>query len=122
MIAASTDVGGICMFNKQKAVISVLMFEDKDAGVWSAQCLEYDVAAQARTLSDLFYEFERAIVGHIVVSVELGMVPFEKIKPAPKKFWTLFEASIIHVDREPSPYRLPNLEPRPTMRVAVSAC
>jgi len=39
--------------------ISVLMMQDD--GVWTAQCLEFDIVAQAKSLNDLQYELERTI-------------------------------------------------------------
>jgi hypothetical protein len=63
-------------------------------GEWlSAQCLEYDIATQARTLDDLTYELQRLIVGHIVTSRKLNKEPFEGLSRAPQKFWDMFERS-----------------------------
>jgi hypothetical protein len=61
----------------------------------SAQCLEYDIATQARTLPDLWYELQRIIVGHIATSLKLGKEPFAGVPPAPKKYWRMFERSKI---------------------------
>jgi len=69
--------------------ISAILFEEGEW--WSAQCLEYDVAAQAKTLSDLLYELERVLVSHLCVAEELGRKPFEGLEPAPKKFWDLYQ-------------------------------
>jgi hypothetical protein len=72
--------------------VRAVLIQEVD-GRWSAQCLEYDIAAQAKTLAELRYELEKALVGHMVVSVELGMKPFESLGPAPQRFWDMFEAA-----------------------------
>ena len=50
---------------------------------WVAQCLEYDVAVQARTLDDVKYELQKTLVSHIVLSLVNNEVPFAEIPPAP---------------------------------------
>ena len=75
----------------------VLFFERE--GSWSAQCLERDIAAQARTLEDLYDEVERVLAAHIVVAEELGQEPFMGIGPAPEKYWDIFKRSHLRVTR-----------------------
>lgn len=86
--------------------ISVIAFQDGDG--WTAQCLEYDIAAQAKTLSDLRYELDRVVMSHIAVSDELGQEPFVGLDPAPQKFWTMYEDAKLRVEREDLPFRLPD--------------
>jgi hypothetical protein len=62
-----------------------------DGEQWSAQCLDYDLAAQARTPEGLCDEIVRAIAVHVAASSQLGCVPFEGFKPAPRRFWELYE-------------------------------
>lgn len=57
--------------------ISVLIVEQE--GILSAQCLEYDIAVQAKTLPDLYYELERTLTGHFVVSAHIGLPPFSQL-------------------------------------------
>jgi hypothetical protein len=92
---------------KVSGKITAIVFYDKDTCSWFAQCLEYDIATQAGTLHDLNYELERAIMGHIVVSREHGLEPFDCLPPAPAKYWKLFEQADIQLRAKPSPYRLP---------------
>lgn len=81
--------------------IRVLLFEDKTQGSgWSAQCLDYDLAAQAKTLGDLIYEVHRVLVGHVVTSKELGMEPFANLGVAPPVYWQLFDRAKITLVRE----------------------
>lgn len=88
-------------------------------GEWvAAQCLEYDVATQARTLDDLVHEVQRIIVGHIATSRKLHKPPFDGVPKAPQKFWDMFERSKIPL---PAPKAAFNLSVRlkPQLRVAV---
>ena len=90
-------------------------------GKWlSAQCLEYDIATQARTLDDLAYELQR-IICHIATSRTLNKEPFEGLPKAPQKFWDMFERSRLPLSTPrvafKSSFRLKI--PLPELRVAV---
>jgi hypothetical protein len=63
----------------------------EEGGSWSAQCLDYDIAAQAKTLLDLHDELGRVLAAHIAASIELGREPFSSVNPAPQRFWELYE-------------------------------
>ncbi|MBM4441344.1 MAG: hypothetical protein FJ027_13080 [Candidatus Rokubacteria bacterium] len=69
-----------------------VIFKSGDA--WIGQCLEHDIAAQATTAKELTYQLERAVVGHIVIAHENGMTPFENVKPAPSRYWKMFEQGL----------------------------
>lgn len=101
--------------------IRAVLFEE--GGAWSAQFLDYDIAAQARTLLDLQEEIVRVLVVHLAASAQLGREPFAGIKEAPRKFWDLFEAGL-RVESRPVPFKLekgPELPPiRPELRIARS--
>lgn len=103
--------------------ISVVIFEEKfeDNCSWVAQCLEYDIATQAKSLKDLYYEIERILIGHMVVSAELGVKPFDNIPAAPQEFWDRYEGSKLRVEGDRLPFRLPNTVafplPIPELRV-----
>jgi hypothetical protein len=63
-------------------------------GDWlCAQCLEYDLLAQAKDLPKLFKALERLIVGHIAVRLRHGQQPFRDLRRAPAKYWSLFRRS-----------------------------
>ncbi len=86
--------------------VSAILFEEGDW--WSAQCLEYDIAAQAKTLSDLVYELERVLVSHLCLAEELGRKPFEGLEPAPQRFWDLYEKAHARIETDNVPFRLPH--------------
>ena len=58
-------------------------------GIWFAQCVEYDIAAQAKTFDDVIYEIERTIHAQILIDSEAGCEPFSDVPPAPKEFWEI---------------------------------
>lgn len=82
--------------NQSAYQISAILFEDGDW--WSAQCLEYDIATQAKTLSDLLYELERVLISHLCIAAELGRKPFEGLEPAPYKFWDLYQKARAQIE------------------------
>lgn len=101
-----------------KFTISVLAFQEGEW--WSAQCLQYDIAAQAKTLPDLFYELERTLMGYFLIAAESGQDPFTDIGAAPQKFWDVFEQSPIRLEQTGAPFRLPQSLPlgfQPDIRV-----
>jgi len=100
--------------------IRAVLFEE--GGAWSAQCLDYDIAAQAETLLDLHDELTRVLVSHVAASIQLGQEPFSAFKPAPQKFWDLYESGL-RLESKPVPFTLAKaqLPPiKPEMRVARS--
>ena len=101
--------------------LRVLLIEE-DNGYWSAQCLDYDIVAQGRTLTQLRYEFEKTFIGYLALSEAEDEDLLEKIGPAPREFWELYEQSDMNlsvekalVDRVP-PMKRP--VPKPHFRVA----
>ena len=100
--------------------VRVVVFREGDW--WVGQCLEYDIAAQAKTLSDLHYEFGRLLVGHYALATERGRPPFEDVPPAPERYWKLFDQAKSRLDREPVLFRVPtsllDLIPTPDLRIA----
>jgi len=76
---------------RRRYVIRAVVFQE---GEWlCAQCLEYDLAAQAKSLRQLFKALERLIAGHIAVRLRHKQQPFRDLPRAPKKYWTLFRRS-----------------------------
>ncbi len=68
----------------------VVLIEHPDSGWCSAQCLEYDIAVQARGVNNVLLELDRVLKGHIAISKKMKIAPFENLPKAPKKFWDLF--------------------------------
>ncbi len=64
------------------------MFREKDR--WVAQCLDIDIAVQAKAEGDLPYELGLTLVGRILAADKLGIDPFEGLPRAPKRYWDMF--------------------------------
>lgn len=69
--------------------IRVIYLRENDT--WVAQCLEYDVAAQGKTLSEVEDAFRKTITGQIILDLRKGREPFEGIRPAPRAYWQKFD-------------------------------
>jgi len=101
--------------------VRVVLFEE--AGAWSAQCLDFDIAAQAEKLLDVQDELVRVLAVHVAASRQLGREPFEGIAPAPLRFWGLHENGL-RIACKPVTYSLdsgPQLPAiQPDLRIAQS--
>lgn len=78
----------------------------RDGDWYSAQCLEYDIAVQAKTMRGLAEEINRALDAHIILAKQAGREPFDDLEQAPKKFWVLYDQATALVelkDVKPSP-------------------
>ncbi len=91
---------------KSPLTLSVLLLQEGEW--WSAQCLEYDIAAKAKTLPELRDELQRVLLLHVVLALEDGREPFGGIRPAPKKYWDMFAAAKLRVEGDELPLRLPD--------------
>ena len=81
---------------KDERKIHVVVFRN---GEWLiAQCLEYDIATQARELRDLLYEVERILSAHIVVADLDGSEPFANLPKAPRRFWQMYRDAIARLE------------------------
>jgi hypothetical protein len=78
--------------------IRAILFED--SGWWCAQCLEYDIAAQAKTVPALHDELERVLRSQIAVSLELGREPFEGLPRAPQRFFDMYQSARFRIEQD----------------------
>lgn len=85
--------------------IRAVVFHSGDHYV--AQCLEYDIATQAKTIKKLVYEVQRILVAHIMCSAEH---PFEGLPEAPRRFWDLYEEEAVDLN-PPKSAEFPDLSP-----------
>lgn len=100
--------------------ISVVLFE-REPGHWVAQCLEYDIGAQADSLPELTYEIQRSLVGHMVIALENDLEPFECLPPAPDEYWGKWDQARLTILLEEVPFRTPKQGPSVTPRLKVAA-
>lgn len=73
-----------------KDPIHVLLIEDKKSGYWSAQCLEYDIATQAKDFTGILNEVQRVVNCHIAFATKYKAEPFAGLKSAPSSFWKMY--------------------------------
>jgi hypothetical protein len=61
---------------------------------WIGQCLEHDIASQAKTVGAAIHEMQRMVVGHLMVShkEKLGGT-LDHLPRAPQQYWDEFEQS-----------------------------
>lgn len=69
--------------------IRVIVFSDCD--LWVAQCLEYDIGAQAKDLDTLRMRLTVALDLEAAACVEHGKAPFDGIASAPQRFHDMWE-------------------------------
>ena len=86
-------------------IVSAIRGEDETW--WDAQCLEYDIGAQAKSPNDLMYEFQRVIAGYLATCKALGCEPFVNLEPAPQKYWDMWEKAKLHINGDTPPFRAP---------------
>lgn len=69
----------------------VLVFQEDE---WvCARVLEYNLAAQARTLDALSSELQRVVHAHVAARRENAQEPFADMRPAPARYWDMFRRS-----------------------------
>jgi hypothetical protein len=82
--------------------IRVLVFKDGD--LWVAQCLEYDIGAQAPDIDTLHERLDVALKTELKESLERGGgTPFAGIDPAPPRFHRMWERRARTVQVSPAP-------------------
>ena len=85
---------------KKDFKIRVLLI--KEASMWAAQCLEFDIAAQGETQDEAKEAFGKTFLGQIALDISENREPLEDIAPAPQEFLDMFEKT---EDRPKDPRR-----------------
>jgi len=65
--------------------VSVLLHQDGEA--WVAQCLEYDLAAQAPSEEEAKKRFVRTLQAQIMDDLRDGLTPLSKLPKAPRRYF-----------------------------------
>lgn len=101
----------------QEFRVSVIIYPE--GNVWIAQCLEYDIVSQGKTIQDVQDRLTRNIAATLSIYAENGRNALESIPSAPKKFWEMFERATVRVSGRKRPMRVPHPLPsiRPVMRL-----
>jgi hypothetical protein len=82
--------------------IRVIMFQDGDQ--WVAQCLEYDLGAQAPDIDTLNDRITVLIKAELKESIDRHDKPFGGIPPAPARFQHMWERRVRSVEVSPAPW------------------
>lgn len=93
------------------ASVNAIVFQEGDW--WCVQCLEYDIAAQAKSLEDIHYELVKMLAGHISVSLSLGREPFAGLGTAPEEYWRMYREAGLSIETETPPFRAGPVPPFP---------
>jgi predicted RNase H-like HicB family nuclease len=70
--------------------IRTVMFKEDDW--WCAQCLEYDIATQAKSISALKAEIEHTLTIHVELAAQRGEEPFANLPKAPERYFQMYDA------------------------------
>jgi hypothetical protein len=71
-------------------VIRAVLFQE--AGWWCGQCLEHDIATQARTFEGLKAELLRTLSIHADLAIERGQEPLAVLPKAPERYFQMYDA------------------------------
>ncbi len=75
--------------------LKVLLLNER--GVWIAQCLQYDLAAQASpsdSLKGALEAFNWTYWTQFLLDREKGIPPFSQLPKAPDEYWKMFEEGV----------------------------
>src|ERR1700677_2172864 len=73
-----------------RAAIKILL--SNEGGVYIAQCIDWDIAAQARSVNDALKAFEQVFWARVMRDVEKGRRPLNNLEPAPRDICGQFES------------------------------
>lgn len=79
--------------------LSVLLLREGDT--WVAQCLEYDIAAQGKTIPAVKEAFARTFAGQVFVDLHHQAEPLCGFSQAPREYWDQFQRAERLADRQP---------------------
>lgn len=76
----------------------IIVFEEDD---WlCAHILEYDIAAQAKSMDELRLEIQRMVACHVAAALENDREPFADLRPAPERYWDMFRRAKVALPSE----------------------
>lgn len=96
--------------------LSVLLRREVEG--WIAQCLEYDIAAQGKTIAEAKAAFARTFAGQIFVDLHHGVPPLAGFTQAPPEYWKDFKMAERLADRQPIYIPTDKVSPAVTIRAA----
>jgi len=91
-------------------ILRVLLIQQSD-GLWAAQCVDHDVVAQGKSISEAKKAFERTIIGQILFDLKHNREPLSAFPPASKELREKYEQSADVTLDDKGPIRLPSGTP-----------
>ena len=79
--------------------LSILLIKEGEA--WVAQCLQYDIAAQGKTITEAKSAFAHTFAGQVCVDLHHKVKPLSGFPSAPKVYWDQFGKGEKLADRQP---------------------
>ena len=61
---------------------------------WIAQCLQYDICVQSKSIVNLKHRIARTMIGNMVVAMTKGEKPFAHFQPAPTRYWKMYDQAM----------------------------
>jgi hypothetical protein len=99
-ISLDTGVLPVIMSRKMKRLeFSVTVLFIREEARWVAQCLEYDIAAQADTIAGAKRAFSKAFVSQVATNIRHGKRPLQDVPKAPGFYFDLFKKGERLADR-----------------------
>lgn len=77
---------------KPEYTVRVVTFKEGDWHV--AQCIEWDLATQAKTEDDLRYEVQRLLIAQVDAARLTGREPFQNLPAAPLRYHQMWESAM----------------------------
>jgi hypothetical protein len=71
----------------KKHELTLTIFLQKDGNAWVAQCLEYDIAAQAPAIEEVKLRFMKTVRQQIMIDLQEQRMPLEDLGQAPEHFF-----------------------------------
>ena len=71
--------------------LSLLLLKQGGGTFWVVQCLEYDIAAQGKTIQDALSAFDESLMAEIIFSAHHKEQPLGSVAPAPKYYWRMYD-------------------------------
>ncbi len=68
--------------------VNILLLKEE---IWSAQCLEHDIAAQGKTIDEALEELSILIAAELSVADESSL---KHVPPAPEPYWRAFRDAL----------------------------
>jgi predicted RNase H-like HicB family nuclease len=73
-------------FNKGQVQFNIHVLIEKEDGVFSAHCLEFDITADGKTLEEALQNIIDCMKNHIEFCIEMGNYD-QILNPAPQEYW-----------------------------------